>query len=63
MFRCTECDRTYPTFDSAAHCHFGIGGVEEGLDPPTGSPAGERDLLFSNRWFVNGAVLTVKETP
>jgi hypothetical protein len=29
MYQCTECDATYPTFDAAAQCHFGIGGVVE----------------------------------
>lgn len=28
-FRCTECDATFETFESAARCHFGIGGVDE----------------------------------
>lgn len=28
-WRCTECDATYPTFEAAARCHWGIGGVEE----------------------------------
>ena len=28
-FRCTECDEEFYTFDAAARCHPGIGGVEE----------------------------------
>lgn len=29
------------------------------LPPPTGRPEGERDLFFSNRFFVRGAMLVV----
>lgn len=28
-YRCTECDTDHKTFDKAAKCHWGIGGVEE----------------------------------
>jgi len=28
-FRCTECETTHKTFNAAAQCHWGIGGVEE----------------------------------
>jgi hypothetical protein len=28
-YQCTECDRTYDSFDDAAHCCWGIGGVQE----------------------------------
>ena len=28
-YRCTECDLEYKSFQAAANCHLGIGGVEE----------------------------------
>jgi hypothetical protein len=39
-YQCTECDETHATFDAAAQCHWGIGGV---IEVPT-----------SNHWYVNG---------
>lgn len=27
MYICTECDSEFKTFDNAARCHYGIGGV------------------------------------
>lgn len=28
-YRCTECDALYRSFNAAARCHWGIGGVDE----------------------------------
>lgn len=32
-YRCTECDAVHDSFDAAAACHYGIGGVEEVESP------------------------------
>lgn len=39
-YQCTECDEVHDTFQEAANCHFGIGGVQE--------------VITSNHWYVNG---------
>jgi hypothetical protein len=33
VYRCTECGKTHPSFDEAAQCHYGIGGVEVVMTP------------------------------
>jgi hypothetical protein len=38
IYRCTECDAEYKSFDKAARCHWGIGGVEEVEDTPLHYP-------------------------
>lgn len=39
-YECTECDERHDTFDAAAQCCWGIGGVVE--------------ITTSNHWYVNG---------